>query len=335
MNKTTISFVLFLWTFPLFMFSQNLLDTSTWSIGSGSIGNFYANGPAAENIREWGKNHIGEDVILWKAVPDSNSNADGGWNSSFLTIDNTKTYRLSVWIKKTNSNDGYTYFGTHSYNGAYHLYRLDGSLDTNPYFFGGDLPKLDRWYLLIGFVHENSYSSTAIQGGIYDGLTGLLVQSIHRDFKFGTNASNISHRAYLFYDINTSDRQYFYAPRLEQINGSELSINELLSLNPDPKLVFAYDNSGNQKQRFYCPDGSSCSVPSPPAGKVENEKDIISKTESIRIFNTNSTLIETLKNDNSNKDLQVDLTGKPSGVYFLHIHMNDGSESITKKIIKE
>ena len=68
---------------------------------------------------------------------------------------------------------------------------------------------------------------------------------------------------------------------------------------------------------------------------IKIQSEILSKTESIRIFNTNSTLIETLKNDNSNKDLQVDLTGKPSGVYFLHIHMNDGSESITKKIIKE
>lgn len=39
------------------------------------------------------------------------------------------------------------------------------------------------------------------------------------------------HRAYLYYDSNVSDRQYFYGPRLEEVNGNEPTISSLLD-NP-------------------------------------------------------------------------------------------------------
>ena len=49
-------------------------------------------------------------------------------------------------------------------------------------------------------------------------------------FKFQTTATQLRHRSYLYYDTNTSDRQYFYAPRMEVVNGNEPSIAELLGL---------------------------------------------------------------------------------------------------------
>lgn len=357
------------------MSSQNLLNTSTWTIGSGSVTGFDQNGSTTENIREWGLNHVGEDVILWKAIPDAANGPDGGWNSSYQTIDNTKKYRLSVWIKKTNSSTGSTYFGCQQYQGnsninSYTILNLNGSLNTNPYFWAGDLPKLDRWYLLVGFVHGKNSSTTTNEGAIYDGVTGQVVQSI-TDYKFRTSTTQLRHRAYLYYDTNTSDRQYFYGPRMEVADGSAPTINGLLSLNPNSELVFAYDNSGNQKQRFYCPD-SNCTIPTPPAGKVGKEKndiaeedgieinsegnmndgikifpnptnnivylkiqlELLTKAESIKVYNVNSSLVKVLKYNNSRQDIKVDLTGRPSGVYFLHIHFNDGSPSMTKKIIK-
>lgn len=133
-------------------------------------------------------------------------------------------------------------------------------------------------------------------------------------------------------------------------------------------LIFSYDLAGNQKQRFYCPNSGSCAVPTPPTGKIANEekiaeedieediiinnllsiypnptKDIVyiqmqsdlnSQIESINIYNSNSSLIKSLTKDNTNQNLEVDLTGIPTGVYFLHIHLK-GTNSITKKIIKE
>ncbi len=368
----------FLWAGLLFAHfqtthAQNLLDTSTWIVGSGSVIGFNQNGTTTENIREYGLNHVGEHVILWKAVPDASSNADGGWNSNYISIDKTKKYRLSVWIKKTNSNDGTTYFGCYSNNNGNQIQRLDGTNHSNPYFWYGDLPKLDRWYLLVGFLHENNTSVTTSEGAVYDGVTGELTSSIHRDYKFSNMANNLALRSYLYYDTNTVDRQYFYAPRIEEVNGSELSINELLSLHSNSELRFAYDHSGSQKQRFYCPDGTSCNVPTPPTGKSGKDKheaedvrvevveqpadydgqiimhpnptkDLVhikintalrKKMTSIKVYNINASLVKDVKVNSSNQNLDVDLANVPSGLYFLHIHLNDGSPSITKRIIKE
>ena len=187
------------------------------------------------------------------------------------------------------------------------------------------------------------------------------------DFKFGPSTTLLSHRTYLFNDTNTSDRQYFYAPRIDVVNGSVPSIEELLSLHPTSQLKFAYDMAGNQKQRFYCPDDSNCSEPTPPAGKsaktknsvaqeneeserieeqlrlypnptkgiiyIKIEPELLERVEFIKVYASNSALVKNLQKRSSN--LQLDLIDVPNGVYFLHIHMNDGSGSITRKIIKE
>lgn len=353
--------------------SQNMYNLSDWNVGTGNITDFNQYGATTSNARELGYNHIGEDVVLWKATPNPSSNAEGGIYASYKTIDNTKTYRLSVWVMKTNSDEGKTYFGCHSVaGGAHHTLNLDGSINGNPYFWSGDLPELNRWYLMVSYVHSNTYSGPYL-GRIYDGVTGEPIITTS-DKKFDTSATNLRLRAFLFNDPNLDDRQYLYEPIMELIDGTEFSIEQLLSLNPGSKLIFAYDNAGNQKQRFYCPT-SSCIVPNPPVGRVveediaktEEEKDedvtqnirvdysnkfkvypnptkdvvniqidseIINSIESIKIYSSNSSLIQDLGFKDTSK-VSVDLTGKPSGVYFVHVHFNDGSESLTKKVIKE
>lgn len=203
--------------------AQNLLDMSTWKIGYGSVGIFTQNGLDAENIREWGEGPQGQRAILWKAVPDGASNADGGWNTFNIAIDQEKMYRFSIWLKKTNSNSGISYFGTRNVND------LDGNFLDNPYFWEGALPSLDKWYLLIGYVHGRDDPSTISMGGIYDGQTGAKVQGI-RDFRFTNQSSHTEFRTYLYCDPVTQDRQYFYAPRLEEVNGNELPLASLMGL---------------------------------------------------------------------------------------------------------
>lgn len=162
---------------PLTVLSQNLLNTTSWTVESGSASCFGQNGNTSENSRGLGKNHIGNTVVLWKATPDAANNADGGWNTCYYAINHNTTYRFSVWIKKTNSNSGTTHFGFNAYNnGAHHSLTLNGTIDVNPYFWHGDLPKLNHWYLLVGYVHKSSYGSTANLGRIYDGVTGKTVQ---------------------------------------------------------------------------------------------------------------------------------------------------------------
>ena len=116
------------------------------------------NGATNENIREFGTDPFGNSSILWKGGNDASSNADGGWNSSYHNIDHKETYRFVVWLKKTNSNNGRTYFGCQQWQSNTTLYsqtilKLDGSVNTSPYFWAGDLPQLNKWYMLVGYVH--------------------------------------------------------------------------------------------------------------------------------------------------------------------------------------
>lgn len=213
---------------PLENKDRNFLDTASWTEGNGSAGNFLMNGDASENVREWGTNPYNERDILWKAVPDAVSGADGGWNFRDIPIDHTKGYRSMVWIKKTGSADGRTYLGA-GQSGLTH--NLNDTVNTNPYFWSGDLPELDKWYLLVGYIHGSSDPSTESLGGIYDGETGAKVLSM-TDFKNAPTATTQTHRSYLFYNVDTNNRQYFWGPRFEEVNGSELPVSAFLPSSP-------------------------------------------------------------------------------------------------------
>lgn len=341
----------------------NIVYGSSWPAGSEILTDFPINGAVSENSRELGKNHIGEDVVLWKASPESDSSSDGGWESTPYRINKNKTHRFSVWIKKTNSNDGTTYFGCRSIG---HIEKLNGTLQNNPYFWAGDLPKLNRWYLLVGYVHPPSYNSTASLGKIYDGVTGEVVRSI-TDYKFRSTANKVKHRAYLYYDRNTEDRQYFYEPRIDELSGCEPTITELLKINEDSSLIFSFDTAGNQTQRFYCSDPEYCSpiaarkkeieeytseeeltneeeseaevaeqlkiYPNPTSGNatIQIQEELLSDIQFIKIYTANSVLVKDLELEDAKNKLDVDLSEQPVGLYFVHIHLKDGN-SITKKI---
>lgn len=208
----------------------NFIPSYSWTIGEGSVGKFGQNGATSENSREFGIGPYGDRVILWKGGNDADSNADGGWNTNTFPIDHTKKYRVSVWIKKTNSNSGTTYFGIYT-----PVLRLSGSSQSNPYFFCGDLPSLDKWYLVVGYIFGSGENPTATEGGIWDGETGTKVRSwsypggqCNGDYKFSTSSVNQRHRSYLYYDTTVEDRQYFWDPRFEEVNGGEPSIEGLL-----------------------------------------------------------------------------------------------------------
>ena len=228
MRKPTITLAILILSFSSIS-AQNLLDMSGWSIGTGSSTGFSQNGSTAENTREWGEGPHGNRAILWKASPDGNNDADGGWSSNYISMDHTKMYRFSVWIKKTGSVSGYSYLGCIA--GGAPVTGLNNVVNSNPYFWYGDLPELDKWFLVVGYIHGSGDNSTTTYGGIYDGTTGRKY-NILEDFKFQTSTTAVQHRSYLFYDPVTSDRQYFYAPRVDEVNGNEPTIAELLRILP-------------------------------------------------------------------------------------------------------
>ncbi|MGJ1269881.1 hypothetical protein ACR78F_18510 [Sphingobacterium spiritivorum] len=203
--------------------AQNLINLNDWVPGTGSTAFLEVNGDPANNIREWGIGPYGNRVMLWKGVGGA-IHANAGWDSKPFAIDHRKMYRFTIWMKKTNSTDGYSYFGCANVN------NLDNLLVTNPYFWQGDLPELDKWYLLVAYIHGSADPSTTYYGGIYDGVTGARVAEIE-DFKFPDYVTTTFHRTYLYYDPNPNDRQYFYGPRAEVVDGNEPTIEALLGIN--------------------------------------------------------------------------------------------------------
>ncbi|GGD07566.1 galactose-binding domain-containing protein [Hyunsoonleella pacifica] len=213
----------------------NLINTSGWTEGTGSAPGFNKYGTDFENIREFGVGPHGSSELLWKAVPDSGTHNGGGWTTGFIGIDHTKSYRFTVWAKKTNSQEGRTFFAFTSKNiaGEFTNDYLDGnSAGGNPFFKASDLPTLDNWYLLVGYVHHSNYTDTFSIGGVYDGITGSKVDNFP-DFKFQTGAIEINQKVYLYDSTNTSDSQFFYGPTLYEINGSEPTIQELINAQPN------------------------------------------------------------------------------------------------------
>lgn len=201
-----------------------IADHTVWEVGTtGSQGDFTRNGAASENEIVEKSDPFGKQVPVWKCVPDSNSNADGGWNMTFQG-DNSQRLRMTVFVKRTGNTNGQTYHGCD--NGGNTL-NLDGTSNGNPYFWSGDPPNLNEWYLLVGIVHPNGYQGSEWgSAGLYD-LDGNQIYS-GSEYKWGSGDRQ-ELRDYLYYCTDTSERQYFVYPRVDVMDGTEPSIEALLS----------------------------------------------------------------------------------------------------------
>ncbi|HAZ01069.1 MAG TPA: hypothetical protein DCY97_02675, partial [Marinilabiliales bacterium] len=195
-----------------------------WEIGSGSTGFYTINGATSENYRVYGLNPKDERAILWECRPDAVSDADGGWLTDSFAIDKTKSYRFSVFAK-TNANSGTTYLGCKA-NSVCNL--NTATKNSNPYFWSGDLPENNKWYLIVGYIFPAGETGLITQGGIYDCLTGRKVSGVSASFNWASDALDSIHRCYHYYDTNTGTRQWMYNPRVDLIDGNEPSITALL-----------------------------------------------------------------------------------------------------------
>lgn len=210
--------------------TPNLLDYTTWTVGtSGSQTGFSANGTASENFIVNDTDPFNKTVAVWEARPDATSGPDGGWNGALQPADSSKFYRFSVWIRRTVTGNGSTYFGLNESGGVV-LQRDTGASNTNPYFWSGGWTYPEgEWVLLVGHLWPAGSGTGADHpdSGRYR-LDGTK-DPIDRDWVFDPNITDILHRAYLYYSTNTATRQQFLYPRIDLLDGTEPSINALLS----------------------------------------------------------------------------------------------------------
>jgi RHS repeat-associated protein len=223
-----------------------------WTLGNTGPTDFFTAGSTAENRIINGSTPFGGTDLLWECIPDAASNFDGGWNTKFFKIDNTKTYRYSIWVKRTGSQVGATYHGTQSVD------NLDGTPNSNPYFWAGDLPQLNTWYLMVGIVHPHTYggSDTGVSG-VYDINGNKVSDGTEYRWRSDDNATRL--RNYLYYCTDTNVRQYFWSPLFQEIDGGELPLEDLVTQNTtviaqenvkDIVSHVEYDNQGRMTKEY-------------------------------------------------------------------------------------
>ena len=219
--------------------SSNLLpDPNAWATGTGGSTGYGANGSASEQNRyEATDDPWGSRSIVWQAVPDTTSGADGGWNSSYYTADTSYTHRWSMWVRKTaNISNGTVYMGL---NPA--PLRVDnGASQGNPYFYyigTASIPQ-NEWQLWVGHCFPYGYAGSGphpdtgrwrVNGTYIGGLAGNVGT---QDVYFPAANGTWMHRAYLYYCTDGAQRVEFAFPRIDKCDGSEPSLRDLLRSPP-------------------------------------------------------------------------------------------------------
>ena len=211
--------------------NNNLLDYSTWTVGTTqSQSGFSANGDGNSIIH--GECPFGSSGPIWRTLNnDADSDADGGWNSGSHAVDSSKLYRFSVWIKRDVAGNGTTYLGAHGYgstNGVTIQTNSGFTANTNPYFYANSAV-FDGWVLMIGHIHphnDTSYRTHPDTGVWYP--SGKLAASAG-DFRWHSSSTSANHRSYLYYSTNPDTNQQFAYPRIDLCDGTEPTLNDLLS----------------------------------------------------------------------------------------------------------
>lgn len=234
----------------LYPTNTNLLHNKIWSLGVDSAQFYSRNGAIGENERILDYTPFNNQDVIWQSPSnDLTSNDDGGWNSARFPIDNTKKYRFSVWIRKKDIvGDGRAYLGLYGYNntntniGVYN--RSNNTiLNTNFYFTSRrfdntDLnpkPVVNEWVLFVGHVHPTNTSSGSSEAdtGVWK-LDGTKIASAG-DCIWHPDTVTSAHRSYQYYSTSTTEKQQWWDPRVDLIDGTEPSLNDLLTNNIEPQ----------------------------------------------------------------------------------------------------
>lgn len=242
--------------------SQNMMDYSHWVTSSGVAPDGYRlNGASGENQIIDDIDPFGSSTKVWRALGNTvSSDSDGGWNAMNQKIDSNKLYRKTVWVKRKVLGNGSFYFGTHGDGGASGVYHIDtGILNTNPYFdYRTWNMTLDKWYLLVGHVYPWDTTTTVDHpdSGWYEAGNPTKIQALSRsDFKWQKGNTTTYHRTYLYYSTDASTDHRWCYPRMEEINGFEPSISDLVSGFEESKVTVKCKSCQEWLEQGYAGNG--------------------------------------------------------------------------------
>ncbi len=214
--------------------SNILVDPNLWGTGTGSTSGYSSNGSSSEQNRIY----INDDPwnnrsVSWRTTPDSTSGADGGWNSSYHSIDTNFTYRWSVWVRRyTTDTGGRFYLGMNPNP----IRNDNNNQQGNPYFSYPSISSLtyNQWYLVVGHCFPSNYTGGrhpdsgwwANGNKISDKSFGNVGDE---DVRWKPGTTSARHRAYHYYTTNENSGIEFSYPRLDKCDGTQPSIEELIN----------------------------------------------------------------------------------------------------------
>jgi hypothetical protein len=244
-------------------------SSTSYPVGYTRVGTVTANevsyktGPSGRQETVWhGKNHSTNRTS-------SGFNNNIGFITPTVSIDRTKLYRYSVWVNRAVMFSREVYFG----NNTTVLKRSDGSVDTNPYFTRNDpsssayVGKQNQWILVVGHIypegsgtgsnHPNSGFYLPNSGTTYAGLDASFGDKI-----WSSTSTSGSLRVFLYGADTLGEDVRFARPRIEVVDGSEISIEDLTSGNIN--TVYDLSTTGAVSEVLnevgYSSDGGGCVV---------------------------------------------------------------------------
>jgi hypothetical protein len=210
--------------------SEGWAASTAVSSGIGYFGgNFSSNGGSSENKIEYDIGPFGARELIWKTIPETGNNSDGGWNKSMDGFNNSAAngFISVVYVKRSSSTSAGTFY--HGCSGS-STNNLDGTANTNPYFHSPAISNLPEnvWCVAIGVIYaaNDSNTTTSSLGGIYRLDTGVKISS---STTFRQKPSNTlqQQRVYHFYSTSPTAKLDFAKPAWYVVDGSEPTLSEL------------------------------------------------------------------------------------------------------------
>lgn len=256
--------------------NNSLVSTADWSTDlSGSTNDFneYRLGTYPLNQRISDTGPYGDTVYVWQGGQTGQVSAVSGFNggnsagdlTKLKAIDNTKTYRFTMWARvKTAMSTGACYIGMRAFNSSNAIEKItdisSGAATNNPYFglsLNADSSTLfptGEWRLVCGYLHPYTYSGTTDQSttGILkpDG-TNLGLGGANGDLKSSSATTQVLIRFFGPYTETGNGLFQVYDPRIDLVDGTEPSITALLTgakqinLSVQGEQEFIYTDPGD------------------------------------------------------------------------------------------
>ncbi len=236
----------------------SMIDPSVWyEVPQGSPASAYPpgwqalNGKESENAIVTTDQPDGSMGLSWHCIPSGDSGGDGGFNygGNPQPIDTSKTYRICSWFRRNGNMNGSSYHGLHNYDangvnvGVMNAADANSSANSNFYMFYGDLPTVDKWFMVVSYLHPVGSPAMPRRGGIYQYGSLDKQADILQDGRFVPGTQTISVRDYLYYaNQPNGSSQHISLPRIDLVDGSEPALSELLGL-PSADGVKVFENS--------------------------------------------------------------------------------------------